>query len=225
MIVRRLTIVAVAVAVAALTVALAGCSAGVGGAGRASSGGGGGTRTNTATATASTATSAASAAERSRLAAERSRLAAKVAAANRTHEVPTQAPPQRVAGGWRTPTEAVYVFATRYINWNAGDLSTVLRALARVSVGQARSAMTQAASGTASDYELRQGGVANAGQVESIAPVAGTRHEYAVVTRERTTATNTDAYQGLAPEWHLALATVTRTKGGLWVLSGWQPQS
>jgi hypothetical protein len=152
-------------------------------------------------------------------------LAAKVAAADRTHEVPTPAPAQRVAGGWRTPTEAVYAFATRYINWNAGDISTQLRSLARVSVGQARSAITQAASGTAADYELRQGGIANAGQVEGIAPVAGTRHEYAVVTRERTTATSIDEYQGLAPEWHLALATVTRTRGGLWVLSGWRPQS
>jgi hypothetical protein len=85
--------------------------------------------------------------------------------------------------------------------------------------------MTQAASGTRADETLEQGGIANSGQVESIAPVAGAKDEYAVVTRERTTATDTDEYQGLAPEWHLALATVTRTGGGLWVLSGWRPES
>ena len=49
--------------------------------------------------------------------------------------------------------------------------------------------------------------------------------EYIVVTRERTTATNTIAYRGLAAEWHVAVATVTRTRGGLWVLSDWQPES
>ena len=155
----------------------------------------------------------------------RSSVAAKVAAADRTHEVPTPAPAERVAGGWRTPSEAVYVFAIRYINWDAGDVSAQMRTLARVSTGQARSAMLQAASGTVSDYELKQGGVANSGAVESIAPVVGARDEYAVVTRERTTATNSDEYQGLAAEWHLALATVTRTRGGLWVLSDWRPES
>ncbi len=130
-----------------------------------------------------------------------------------------------MAGGWRSPTQAVYVFATQYINWNSENVSARLRALARVSVGQARSAMTADASQTASDDELKQGEIANSGVVEAIAPVIGHRNEYAVATRERTTASATDAYQGLRAQWHLAVATVTRLPGGLWVLSDWQPEN
>ena len=148
-----------------------------------------------------------------------------VARADRTHEVPTPLGRQSVTGGWRSPTDAVYVFATQYINWNSQDVSARLRALASVSVGQARSAVSAAASETASDDELKQGQVANSGVVEAIAPVIGHRYEYAVATRERTTASGTNAYQGIAPEWHLALATVTRLEGGLWVLSDWQPEN
>ena len=148
-----------------------------------------------------------------------------VARANRTHEVPTPAGHEPVAGGWRSPTQAVYVFASQYINWNSQNVSARLRALARVSVGQARSAMSADASQTASDDELKQGQIANSGVVEAIAPVIGHRNEYAVATRERTTASATDAYQGLAAQWHLAVATVTRLPGGLWVLSDWQPEN
>jgi hypothetical protein len=148
-----------------------------------------------------------------------------VARADRTHEVPTPPGPQPVAGGWRSPTEAVYVFAMRYINWNSQDVSARLRALAQVSVGQARSAVSAAASETASDRELTQGQVVNSGAVEAIAPVIGHRYEYAVATRERTIASATDAYQGIAPAWHLAVATVTRLPGGLWVLTNWQPEN
>jgi hypothetical protein len=151
--------------------------------------------------------------------------AAKLAQAQRTHEYPTPVPHQRVVGGWRSAVQAVQVFATTYINWNAGTVSPRLRALSEVSVGQARSAMTLAASQTAHDYELRRGGIANSGVVEAIAPVLDQPHQYAVVTRERTTATHTGAYQGLAPAWHVALATVTRVQGGLWVLSAWQPEN
>jgi hypothetical protein len=148
-----------------------------------------------------------------------------VARADRTHEVPTPAGRQRVMGGWRSPAQAVYVFATQYINWNSRDVSARLRALASVSVGQARSAVSAAASETASDGELKRGQVANSGVVEAIAPVIGHRYEYAVATREQTTASGTDAYQGIAPEWHLAVATVTRLEGGFWVLSDWQPEN
>jgi hypothetical protein len=154
-----------------------------------------------------------------------SSVAGMVARADRTHEVPTPPGSQPVAGGWRSPTEAVYVFAMRYINWNSQDVSARLRALAQVSVGQARSAVSAAASETASDDELKQGQIANSGAVEAIAPVIGHRYEYAVATLERTTASATGAYRGIAPEWHLALATVTRLAGGLWVLSNWQPEN
>jgi hypothetical protein len=148
-----------------------------------------------------------------------------VARADRTHEVPTPPGRQPLAGGWRSPTEAVYVFATQYINWTSHDVSARLRALARVSVGQARSAVSSAASQTAADDELRRGQLANSGVVEAIAPLIGHRYEYAVATRERTTGSRSGAYQGIAPEWHLAVATVTRLQGGLWVLSDWQPEN
>ncbi len=94
-----------------------------------------------------------------------------------------------------------------------------------MSVGQARSAVASAASQTAADDELRQGQIANSGVVEAIAPLIGHRYEYAVATRERTTGGRTDAYQGIAPAWHLAVATVTRLTSGLWVLSDWQPEN
>jgi hypothetical protein len=151
--------------------------------------------------------------------------AAKLVQAQRTHEYPTPVPRQRVIGGWRSAVQAVQVFATTYINWNAGTVSPRLRALAEVSVGQARSAMSLAAAQTAHDYELQRGGIANSGVVEAIAPVLDEPYQYVVVTREQTTAIRTTAYQGLAPAWHVALATVTRVQGGLWVLSAWQPES
>jgi hypothetical protein len=146
------------------------------------------------------------------------------AVAKRTHEVPTPAPRQAVAGGWRTPAEAVQEFATYYVNWNYRTVALHLRALSEVSVGQARSMLSTAADQVGRDYELRRGRVGNRGVVEALAPVRGHEDQYAVITRERTTAANTDAYRGLAPAWHVALATVTRVRG-LWVLSSWQPES
>jgi hypothetical protein len=119
----------------------------------------------------------------------------------------------------------IEAFATAYINWTAATVTRTMRALSQVSVGQARSEMSLAAAQTARDYELKRGGIANAGVVEAIAPVAGHHDQYAVVTRERTTSTNTSAYRGLRPAWHLALATVTRLRAGQWVLSVWQPES
>jgi hypothetical protein len=55
--------------------------------------------------------------------------------------------------------------------------------------------------------------------------VLGQRDQYVVVTREQTSATNTTAYQGLSPAWHLTLATVSEVAAGKWVVSGWQPES
>jgi hypothetical protein len=146
------------------------------------------------------------------------------AVAQRTHELPTPAPRQTVAGGWHSPAEAVQEFATYYVNWNYRTVSLHLRALSEVSVGQARSMLSTAADQVGRDYELRRGQVGNSGVVEAIGPVRGHDYQYAVVTRESTTAANTNAYRGLAPAWHVALATVTRVRG-LWVLSAWQPES
>lgn len=148
-----------------------------------------------------------------------------VAQADRTHEYPTPVPRQAVARAATGPVLAIEAFATGYINWRATTVSRTMRALEAISIGQARSEVALAASQTAQDYELHHGGVANSGTVEAVAPVLGHPGRYAVVTRERTTATNTTAYQGLPAAWHLTLATVARSGGRGWVVSGWQPES
>ncbi len=152
--------------------------------------------------------------------------AAKLAQAQATHEYPSGRPPaQTAADAGSSAVQAVRRFATAYINWNAQSVAGDMRALALQSVGQARSAMQLAAAQTAGDYELRNGGIANSGTVEAIAPLLGHADQYVVVTREATTATNTTAYAGLLPAWHLAIATVTRLQSGGCVLSGWQPEN
>jgi hypothetical protein len=129
------------------------------------------------------------------------------------------------AGATSTAAGAVRAFATAYINWTARSVARDMASLAARSVGQARSAMTLAAAETADDYELRRGGIANQGAVKAVAPLPGKPDQYVVVTLESTSATNTTAYQGLLPAWHVALATVTEQQPGQWVLSGWQPEN
>ena len=158
-------------------------------------------------------------------AAATARLRATVARAQRTHEIPTPAPAQKALGGWRSPVQAVQVFAQWYINWTAHTVATHLRVLSQAAIGQARSAMTLAAAQVGHDSSIALGGVANSGAVEAIAPVTGEDDVYAVVTRERTTATHTSAYQGLRPGWHVTLATVAEVDGGLWTISRWQPEN
>jgi hypothetical protein len=119
----------------------------------------------------------------------------------------------------------VAAFATAYINWDAQTVAQDMRALADRSVGQARAAMTLAAAQTAADYELQRGGISNHGTVEAVAPLPRHQNQYLVVTLESTSATNTTAYQGLRPAWHVALATVTEQRAGQWVLSAWQPEN
>ena len=58
-----------------------------------------------------------------------------------------------------------------------------------------------------------------------MAPLPGHRNQYVVVTLESTSATNTTAYQGLRPAWHVTLATVSEQQLGQWVVSGWQPEN
>ena len=149
-----------------------------------------------------------------------------LAQAQATHEYPSPPPPrQTTTTASATAVVAIRRFATAYINWTAQSVSGDLHALAGASVGQARSAMALAAAGTAGDYELERGGIANHGTVETVAPLPGHRDRYVVVTLESTTATNTTAYRGLLPAWHVALATVTEQTPGHWVLSDWQPES
>lgn len=148
-----------------------------------------------------------------------------LATAQATHEYP--APPvfEQVSAPAGDPVAAVRAFARAYINWTTDSVSADMRALAAASVGQARSAMALAAAQTAADYELQRAGVTNQGTVEAVAPLAGATGRYAVVTLERTTATSTSAYQGLAPAWHVAVAAVTQVAPGRWAVSGWQPEN
>lgn len=149
-----------------------------------------------------------------------------VARAQATHEYASlPAPSQTPASPASSPVIAVAAFAGAYINWTADTVSAVMHRLASRSVGQARSAMQLAATETAADYELQRGGVANSGSVEAVAPLPRQTNQYVVVTRELTTATATNAYQGLAPAWHVAIATVTELAPGEWAVSGWQPES
>jgi hypothetical protein len=208
-------------ALAALAVLAAGAVAGCG-----LTVGGRSTVSTPAVATAPASRAAVATAPAPRAAARSAAVAsATLARAQHTHEIPTPAPRASAPGGWHSPVQAVQVFAQAYINWTAATVARHLRVLAYVSVGQARSAMSLAAAQTARDSDLHRGGIANSGTVEAIAPVTGERNVYAVVTRERTTAANTTAYRGLSATWHVTLATVTPVDGGLWTLSGWQPES
>lgn len=148
----------------------------------------------------------------------------KLARAQATHEYPSPPlPSQTAAGATDTAAQAVRAFGSAYINWTAQTVAGDMQSLAARSVGQARSAMTLAAAQTADDYELRRGGISNRGTVEAVAPLPGHRNQYVVVTLESTRATNTTAYQGLKPAWHVALATTTELPGAGWVVSAWQP--
>jgi hypothetical protein len=150
----------------------------------------------------------------------------KIAVAQATHEYPSPKPPSEAAAAPSSgAVAAVRRFATAYINWSADTVSGDMRALASGSIGQARSALELSAAQTSSDYELQQGGISNSGQVEVVAPLPSRPAQYVVVTREQTTATNTTAYEGLRPAWHVALATVSEIAAGAWVVSGWQPES
>ena len=150
----------------------------------------------------------------------------KLQQAQSTHEYPSPAPaPQRAAGGSVSAVEAIRSFAGAYINWSAQTVPADMHDLAARSVGQARSATQLAAAQTANDYELKRAGIANRGTVEAVARLAGRGGRYAVLTLEATTATNTNAYQGLRPAWHVTIATVAELAPERWVVSGWQPES
>jgi hypothetical protein len=148
--------------------------------------------------------------------------------ADTTRAAPARAVPTRRSarlGGFGTPRLAVTEFADVYINWSYSNVAARLTALAEASVGQARSAMQLAAAQVSADSTLRGGGIANNGTVEAVAPVVGHPDEWAVVTLEQTTASDSSAYDGLAPAWHVTVASVRREPGGGWVVSGWQPES
>lgn len=121
--------------------------------------------------------------------------------------------------------EALVAFANEYINWNSHNVASVMRLLASQSIGQAHAEMELAAGETARDYELHRGGIANRGQVEGVAPCSGPGGRWVIVTRERTTATASDAYQGLAPAWHVIVGKAVELRPGRWAISLWQPEN
>lgn len=150
----------------------------------------------------------------------------------RVSTIPTAEPPNGRSAGTTVATnqdsaavQEIRAFAELYINWDAQSVAAHMQALAAASVGQARSAMQLAAAQTSQDYELQRGGIANHGTVEAVAPLAGRGGRFVVVTLERTTATNTTAYDGLRAAWHVTIATVAAVGAGQLVLSGWQPES
>jgi len=150
----------------------------------------------------------------------------KLEQAQRAHEYPSTAPAaQTASGGERSAVEAIRAFASDYINWTADTVAADMRSLASRTVGQARSAMELAAAQSAQDYELQRGGIANSGTVEAIAPLLGHRDQYVVVTREETSSTNSTAYDGLRPAWHLALVGVLQIGQGRWAVNRWQPEN
>ena len=161
-------------------------------------------------------------------------ISAELRRAQTTHELRSPAPRQHAPGS-ASPVQAIRRFAQRYVNWSAADVAARMRALARVSIGQARSEMALTAAQVQADRTLSQAGIANHGTVEAVAPVRRQRSQFVVVTREWTTARYTTAYQGLAPSWHVTLATVARVSGvggrgrarrpRQWVVSVWQSQS
>jgi hypothetical protein len=141
------------------------------------------------------------------------------------HDDPAPAVHQTASAASSDPVDAVVAFATAYINWNARTIAADMRALAGRSIGQARSAVQLAGAQAAGDYELARAGMANQGTVQAIGPLAGRSDAYAVVTLERSTATDSSAFAGLAPAWHVAVATVNQAAPGRWVVSGWQPEN
>jgi hypothetical protein len=127
--------------------------------------------------------------------------------------------------GEPSQAQAVADFAAVYINWTAANVARQLRELARASIGQARTEMSLAAAQTRVDSTLRKGGIANSGSVEGVAPLRSTGDRWVVVTLEATEASADTSYAGLAPAWHVTVATVARLASGRWVVSGWQPES
>lgn len=147
--------------------------------------------------------------------------------ANPAAAAPAGHRPARQPNPYDSPlaAEALIAFATEYINWNAHTVAADMRLLASQSIGQAHAAMELAAGEVGRDYELQRGGIANSGRVEGVSPLNEPGGEWVIVTRERTTATASTAYQGLGPEWHVTVARAVELAPGRWAVSLWQPEN
>jgi hypothetical protein len=131
---------------------------------------------------------------------------------------------QLAAGaGARTPQAALARYAQLEVNWNAGDVGRVQRALAAMSLGQARAEALQAAASDGRDSVLQHSKVANSGTVVGVAQGQGIAvGRWVIVTSESTTGAG--AYAGLPAALHVTYATVTHTRSG-WIVETWQPQN
>ena len=125
--------------------------------------------------------------------------------------------------GQPTPQRTLARYARLYVNWQASTLPAHERALAAISLGQARAQALQAAASATTNPQLTASQVANHGQVVALTPGQGAAaHKWVVVTRETTTGHGD--YTGLPPTLHVTYATVTHTPTG-WVISSWLPQT
>ena len=84
--------------------------------------------------------------------------------------------------------------------------------------------MQLAAAQTASDYELQRGGIANSGTVEAVAPLAGRRDQYVVVTRERRLPPRRPPTRVCGRPGTLR-SRRSSAAHGRWVVSRWQPEN
>jgi hypothetical protein len=122
-----------------------------------------------------------------------------------------------------TPQAALERYARMYLNWDARHVVGVQRALAAISLGQARAQALQAAASATRDPKLIAGEIANRGQVIAISPGQGAAAgEWVIVTNEQTAGEGD--YGGLPPTLHIIYAQLTHAGPG-WVISAWQPQN
>jgi hypothetical protein len=124
--------------------------------------------------------------------------------------------------GQPTPQSALEQYARLYVNWSARTVAADQRALAAISVDQARAQALQAATSYAHDQTLQQSGVANSGHLVAITASITTPGTWVLVTSEQTTGKGD--YAGLPPTLHVTYAQVTRASSG-WVVSEWAPQN
>ena len=95
--------------------------------------------------------------------------------------------------------------------------------LAAISLGQARALAQQAAASASRDAQLTRSGIANSGEVVSLARGQGAAAgQWVIVTSELTSGGGD--YAGLPPTLHIIYANLTNTPGG-WVVNAWQPQN
>lgn len=143
--------------------------------------------------------------------------------ANRTGEWPAAKDTRPPVAAAPTAEAAVRRYAEQAINWTWRDLEQRQRKLARASVGQAREHAELMATTAAHDDEMRRGRITHSGTVQAIAARPGSRHQWIVVTRERS---GSDAADQFAPltSWHVYIAAAERTDDG-WVVSQWRAQA